>query len=81
MEQSGDLGWKLVVLGHVAREDGLSGQHLQKATESAQKRDVARFAIFLRFPAAELGQHLDFGPVEGHPQVVEQARRDPASGD
>jgi hypothetical protein len=69
------------VLGRVAREDGLGGQHLKETTESALQRDFAGQAIFMGLRAAELGQQWHFGPVEGDAQVKEKACRDPGRGD
>ncbi len=69
------------MFGRVAREDGLGDQHLQEPTESALQRDFAGQAIFMGFPAAELGQQLHFGPVESDAQVKEKACRHPGQGD
>src|SRR5438874_2244877 len=59
------LGGKSVVLSGIAREHGLSGQHLQEATQSAQQCDFARCAAFMGLRAAQFGQQLDFRPVDG----------------
>jgi hypothetical protein len=69
------------MLSRIARQDGLGSQHLEEATESTQERDFARSAIFMRFSATEFGQQLDFGPLEGHPLVEEEACGDPGQGD
>ena len=77
MYQSGDVGWKALVLSRIAREDGLSGQHLEEATQAAQEGDFAWQAVFMGFPAAQFGQQLHFDPVGSHAQVEEKACHDP----
>ena len=52
---------------HIVREGSLGSQHLKETTESTQEGDFARSAIFMGFPAAEFGQQLHFGPLEGDP--------------
>ena len=69
------------MFSRIAREEGLSGQHLEEATQAAPKRHFARRAVFMGFPATQLGQELYFGPVEADAQVEEKACRDPGQGD
>ncbi len=37
------------MLSRIAREDGLSGQHLEEATQAAPKGNFARRAVFMGF--------------------------------
>ncbi len=48
-------------------ENGLGGQHLEEATQTALERDFARGAALMGFPATKFGQQLHFSPVEGDP--------------
>ena len=64
-----------------AGEDGLSGQHLPEPSQATVEREFAWGAALMRFPATEFGQQLDFGPLEGHPQVEEKDCGDPGQGD
>lgn len=63
------------MFSRIAREDGLCGQHLEAATESAQERDFAWRAVFMGLRAAKFGQQLHFGPLEGDAKL----KRKPAA--
>jgi hypothetical protein len=69
VQESGDVGWKALVLSRIAREDGLSGQHLEKAAQVTLEGDFAWGAACLRFPATELSQQLHLDPVKADAQV------------
>lgn len=71
MQQSNNGGWKVLLLSRIAQEDGLSGQHLEEATQAAPQRNFAwrSFGVLSTRPA----QQWPFDPVKGDAQVEEKA--------
>jgi hypothetical protein len=69
------------MLRGIAAQDGLSGQHLDQATQASHQRDFARLAIFVGLRASQLGQQLHFSPLKGDPHLVEKLGSDPAERD
>ena len=68
------------MLSRIAREHGLSGQHLEEPTKSSHERHFAWGAVFMGLRATEFGQQLHLDPFEGDAQVKEKACGDPSQG-